>query len=275
MFAADNESDRDRWVNSLKASAGRYNDSVSGESWETVSNPVVGEDVSERDWRMAFGIGNLGTLGGDVSGRRQRRGPDVLKEGYLEKKSSTLLRVKEWHKRFFKLDKTKKALLYWEHRDIGGGVSGSKNNGTGGAKTSSSLSNVAPGHLVLTEATAKPKSSALAKLVATLDDENDKGAGKDNNKVNEKEKEKNSDREVEEDDGGTGGRGERNESSLHGIPEKGGIPIADIRGHLSREDTTGFNFTVRSGRVYHLRAESAEDRDEWIDAIEMWVDYFQ
>ena len=36
-----------------------------------------------------------------------------------------------------------------------------------------------------------------------------------------------------------------------------------------------FKFMVRGGRVYHLRAETAEDRDEWIDAIEAWIDYYQ
>ena len=105
------------------------------------------------------------------------------------------------------------------------------------------------------------------------DQDREKDADKDKDMDKDVEKKDKSDRNMKEGDGGTGGEG--NESDLHKIPEKGGIPIADIRGHLSREGTTSFKFMVRGGRVYHLRAETAEDRDEWIDAIEAWIDYYQ
>ena len=91
-----------------------------------------------------------------------------------------MLRVKEWHKRFFRLDKTKKALLYWEQRDAQGWASEDRSNSISRhSNKTSSLGSVAPGQLVISEATTKPKSTAMAKLAAALDDDNNKDADKD------------------------------------------------------------------------------------------------
>lgn len=261
LFAADNVTDRDAWVNSLKASAGRYNEHSFGQDGEVVNNPIAGKDGNSADWMTSMGMGGMGNITGD--GGRERRGPDVGKAGHLEKKSSTLLHVKNWHRRFFKLEKNKKSLLYWEEQDGREGTGKNGKGGAGGTKASGTGGDV-PGQLVLTEGSAKPKNSAMAKLAAALDEDKDK----------EQDKGQEEDREAKKDDGDAAGE-ETTESALDNIPEKGGILIADIRGHLSREDTTGFYFTVRGGRVYHLRAETVEDREDWIDAIEAWIDYYQ
>ena len=50
MFATDNESDRDTWVNSLKASAGRHNESTLDDNGEVVDNPVLEENGASGNW---------------------------------------------------------------------------------------------------------------------------------------------------------------------------------------------------------------------------------
>ena len=43
---------------------------------------------------------------------------------------------------------------------------------------------------------------------------------------------------------------------------------------MSRKEGTGFTFEVSTGRLYHLRADTAEERDMWIDVLEEWIEFY-
>ena len=55
---------------------------------------------------------------------------------------------------------------------------------------------------------------------------------------------------------------------------KGLIPIATIQGTVMRKEAMGFTFEVSSGRVYHLKAASKEERDTWVEVLEEWIEYY-
>jgi hypothetical protein len=270
----------------LRAGASRFDESALGH--EVVMNPIAsgeggegggeggGGGVDGQEWRLS---GMLDSSGGGGGGSSKSRGPARGMESHLDKKSKNLLSLAKWQRRYFKLDKERKALMYYKERESKGSSSGGGGGGGGGG-TPGSVEMSPPSKAVT------PKSSAFAKLAAL-----EEGGGGGDGQRGEGPGVKASN------PGGDDGRnssgnvpgwtaaddpipattpGKDEEKEKEKEKEKGAILITSIRSsNITRKDNNTFSFEVKSGRVYHLRASNAEERDTWVEVLEEWVEFYQ